>query len=175
MKAKLFISMFLALCLTSMAYSQTNKGNFVVSGSTGLQVVNTKIEGEDGFTIVTLSPSIGYFVADGLSIGADLNLVTTEGETVLSALPSATYYFDTQSQVKPFVGLGIGYSSISIDDSYYGDETFSGLALGANLGMVYLFNKNAGLNLGLQYMRNDFSDLGVQNVFGGMVGFSVFF
>ena len=169
MKIKLFISMMIAISLSSMAYSQTYKGNWIVSGNSSFQVLSSTPEGGDASTTVTLSPSIGYFVANNLAIGASVSLQSTEGTTIYSILPTASYYFETQSQIRPFVELGIGYASISADD-----ENFGGLAVGAGAGIMYLFNQNVGLNVGLQYLRNDF-DLGVINTFGGAMGFSIFF
>lgn len=169
MKIKLFITMMIAVSLFSMAYSQIHKGIWIVSGNSSFQVSSTTPEGGDASTTVTLSPSIGYFVANNLAIGASVSLQSTEGTTVYSILPTASYYFETQSQIKPFVDLGLGYANISADG-----DNFGGLALGAGAGIVYLFNQNVGLNVGLQYLRNDF-DVGVINTFGGMMGFSIFF
>ena len=90
--------------------------------------------------------------------------------TAISILPTASYYIESQSQIKPFIDLGIGYSSISDDE-----DTYGGLAIGAGVGIMYEFNKNVGLNIGLQYLRSDYSEIGVANTIGGMIGFSIFF
>ena len=173
MKIRSFVLLVFAICFSAMAYSQTYKGNWVVSGSSSLQIMNMKPEGGDASTTVTLTPSVGYFIADNLSLGASLSLLSTEDLTTISALPTATYYFETGSNVKPLISLGIGYASISFDDGY-DDDTYGGLALGVGAGMVFLINQNVGLNIGIQYSRNDF-DYGVVNTFGGVLGFSVFF
>ena len=170
MKIKSIILLFLFVCLSSVSYSQTNKGNWIVSGSTSLQITNNKPEYGDGVTTVILNPSVGYFVANNFSIGAMMSLFSADGSTAISVLPTASYYLGTQSQVKPFIDLGIGDSSISADD-----DTYGGLAIGAGLGIMYELNRNVGLNIGLQYLRNDYDRIGVTNSFGGMIGFSVFF
>lgn len=173
MKIKSFILVVFAICFSTMAYSQTNKGNWIVSGSTSLQIMNVKPEGGDASTTVTLTPSVGYFIVDNFSLGANLNLLSMEDLTTISVLPTATYYFETNSYVKPLISLGIGYASMSLDDGY-DDETFGGLALGVGAGMVLMLNQNVGFDIGIQYLRNDF-DYGIVNTFGGVLGFSVFF
>ena len=171
MKVKSIILVLFIVCVSSASYSQTNKGNWIVSGSSTLQVTNNKFEGgDDGATTVILSPSIGYFVANNLSLGVAMTLMTSEGTTAISVLPTASYYIETQSQLKPFIDLGIGYSSISDDE-----DTYGGLAIGAGVGIMYELNKNVGLNIGLQYLRSDYSEIGVANTIGGMIGFSIFF
>lgn len=169
MKARLLISVLFAICISSVAFSQTNKGNWIVSGSSSLQVISTNPEGGESSTTVTLSPSVGYFVANGLSIGANVNLLSRKGYTTFSILPTASYYLKTNSPVHPYFQLGVGYSSIS-----YESVSKGGLALGSGIGAMYLLNKLVGVNLGVQYTRSNY-DGAVNNTFGGVIGFSVFF
>ena len=169
MKKKLFMAMTLILSMSSMVFAQTQKGNWILSGNSSLQVSSTKPEKGESTTTVILNPSVGYFVANNLAVGAGVSLRADEGSTHFSVLPTASYFFESQSQVKPFAQLGIGYSSIS-----NGDNTYGGLALGAGAGIVYLLNRNVGINLGLQYMRSDY-DGAINNTLGGIIGLSVFF
>ncbi len=169
MKSKLVL--FVAILLvSSFSFAQTQKGNWIISGNSSLQVMNAKPEqASSGVTTVTLNPSVGYFVIDGLAVGAGVTLVSAEGSTVFAVLPTASYYFQTASSVKPYLQLGVGYGSLKS-----GGNSLGGLALGAGGGIVYLINKNVGLNAGLQYVRGDY-DGNVTNTFGGVLGFSLFF
>ena len=169
MKSKVIL--FLAMILvSSLSFAQTQKGGWIISGSSSLQVMSSKPEGiSSATTTVTLSPSVGYFIADGLAVGASLNLITSEGSTIFSVLPTASYYFQTLTQVRPYLTIGVGYGSLDT-----GNYSAGGLALGAGGGLVYLINQNVGLNVGLQYLRGDYGG-NVTNTFGGLLGFSIFF
>ncbi|WP_294083704.1 outer membrane beta-barrel protein [Proteiniphilum sp. UBA5384] len=164
------ILLFAVISVSSLSFGQINKGNWIVSGNSILQVSSSKVEGwGSSTTTVVFSPSVGYFVTDGLSVGISASILNTEGSTLYSVLPSASYYFDNQSNIKPFIEVGIGYGGLSEDG-----ESIGGLALGAGAGIMYLINKNIGLNLGFQYLRGDYDGL-INNTFGGTIGFSLFF
>ena len=167
MKTKAFILSAIVL-LSSVAFSQTEKGKWTVSGNTSLQILNSS-NGDDNSTTVTLNPSAGYFVANNLAVGASLALTSQEGASSFSILPTAIYYFPTASQVKPYLQAGIGYGNVKVSGFSMG-----GLAIGGGAGIAYFINKNVSLDLGLQYLRNDY-DGGILNTFGGVVGFSLFF
>lgn len=169
MKSKIIL-LFAVISFSSLSFGQINKGNWIVSGNSTLQVSSSKVEGwGSSTTTVVFSPSVGYFVIDGLSVGISANVLNSEGSTIYSILPSASYYFQTQSNVKPFMEIGIGYGGISVDS-----ESAGGLALGAGAGIMYLINQNIGLNFGFQYLRGDYDGI-VNNTFGGTLGFSIFF
>lgn len=169
MKSKIIL-LVAAISFSSLSFGQINQGNWIVSGNSTLQVSSSKVEGvNSSSTTVVFSPSIGYFVVDGLAVGISGSVLNSEGSTIYSVMPSASYYFQTQGNVKPFVQVGVGYGGISVDG-----ESAGGLALGAGAGIVYLINQNIGLNLGLQYLRGDYDGL-VNNTFGGAIGFSIFF
>lgn len=169
MKTKILILMTAAFCFSSLAFSQTNKGNWIVSGNSSLLITNTTQERGTGSTTVIFSPSVGYFFMDGIAIGVDANLISSGGSSLFSILPTAAYYFKTAGALKPFVQVGLGYSSSKSHNTSHG-----GLAVGAGAGALYLLNERVGINLGLQYLRNDY-DGTVSNTLGGLLGFSIFF
>ncbi|MDD2512009.1 MAG: outer membrane beta-barrel protein [Proteiniphilum sp.] len=168
MKSKIVL-LLVVISFSTLSFAQTNKGNWIVSGNSSLQVSSSKLEGAgSSTTTVVFNPSLGYFVTDGLAVGASVNLLSSDGTTVYAILPAVSYYFQTQSQVKPFVEVGIGYGGISADS-----DSSGGLVLGADAGIVYLINQNIGINLGMQYLRGDYDGF-VNNTFGGVLGFSIF-
>lgn len=69
----------------------------------------------EGESLVTLSlaPSLGYFVADGveLSVAPELGVTSSDGDTdvVLSLLAGPSYHFATGDSVVPFIGASAGF------------------------------------------------------------------
>lgn len=196
-----------AVALFGLSNAQMTKGDWVISGNTGLgfnaQSSTVKANGEsnDGPKIsnFSITPSVGYFVIDGLAVGIDLgfnsNTNKYDGDkvtnTTFSVMPTATYYFNTGSKFFPFVGAGIGYASnktkykISsgvIDPLLWdADTTQDGLAWKAKAGVTYMATPSLGINLGLgfdqfytkeTYLKTEVKT--TRNNFGVNVGFSYF-
>lgn len=172
-----------AVALFGAMNAQTEKGSWVIGGSTtlGFNSLNTtyKYQGQstDGpkVSTITITPSVGYFVIDKLAIGLDLGFtsITTKEEEVymnttytykntistFSVLPTATYYFKSGSNVLPYLGVGIGYSSSKTKDSSSAssntsEESIGGFAWKAKGGVTFLLSPSIGLDLGLSYMAN---------------------
>jgi outer membrane protein len=193
-----------AVALFSAVSAQMEQGSWIISGKTGIEfnAVNTKYEAEgmsfDGAKVNTfnITPSVGYFAVDNLAIGVDLGYTSTkttfnndqlginfEDETSLfSVMPNATYYFIPGSVVRPYLGAGIGYGSLTSADFFNeGNTTKGGLLWGAKGGMVYLLNNRIGIDFGVGY--NSFTTKEtvegteintVANGFGVNAGFSLF-
>ena len=197
---KLFV--ISALALFGLANAQIEKGTWLIEGKTGLGFnnVSTQLkkgnESIDGPKVSTfsISPNVGYFVADNLAIGLELNYlsITTksksyigyrlterseeESKNTLTLLPNLTYYFPTSTNLKPYIGAGIGFGSITEKD-WEGKETASGFAWGAKGGAVYMLNNSIAFNLGLSYgqlslERNNITNKA--NTFGANAGISIF-
>lgn len=174
------ISIFAAVTLLTLlgatnAVAQTEKGNFVISGSSSFSVVNSSIEKIDhsSTTTITLSPSFGYFVTNNVAIGLDVSLISISGSTSYGVRPTVSYYLNNGNRFIPKASLGIGYAGTSIDDVNVG-----GLSINAGLSGVYMMMRNVGLSIGLVYERNMYSFEGIklnQNNFGGAIGFEIFF
>ncbi|SHF27606.1 OmpW family outer membrane protein [Chryseobacterium takakiae] len=196
-----------AVALFGLANAQMTKGDWVISGNTGMGFnninTNTKVNGtkydETKVSSFSVTPSVGYFVIDGLAVGIDLgfntNTTKSDGSKVtlstFSVMPTATYYFNTDSKFFPFVGAGIGYASTktkfnisnAIADPllWSGDTTTDGLAWKAKAGVTYMATQSLGINLGLGfdqfYNKETYSGIDYKttsNTFGVNVGFSYF-
>lgn len=189
-----------ALALFAAVNAQTEKGSWVIGGSTtvGFNNVSTKHSAgnssstEPSVSTFTLTPSVGYFVQDKLAVGLDLGFVSMsqkDGDdkytvNTLSAMPTATYYFKSATNLVPYLGAGVGYASTKMTEKYNGNsesETVDGLAWKAKGGLVYLINQNIGVDVGASY--NQFSNketvMGTDykttvGTFGINLGFSVF-
>lgn len=194
-----------AVALFGLANAQMEKGSWIVSGKTGIgfNSATTKYEGSgqsiDGPKVSTFSitPSAGYFVANNIAIGVDLGFNSTkttfknsllqidfvEKTSLFSILPNATYYFSTGNNVRPYLGAGIGYGSMTSTSFYNENETTNGgLLWGAKGGLVYLLNSNVGLDLGATYSSFKTKESvettevkTIANAFGVNAGISIFF
>lgn len=195
------------MALFGLSNAQMTKGGWVISGNTGLGFnttsSTTKANGksEDGPKIskFSITPSVGYFVINGLAVGIDLGLDNEtnkyDGDKVtntrFSVMPTATYYFQTGTKFFPFLGVGIGYAtnktkynfSNSIVDPLLFDEnrTEDGLTWKAKAGVTYMATQSLGVNLGLGfdqfYTKNTYYNREVKTTrsnFGVNVGFSYF-
>ncbi|OBW42353.1 OmpW family protein [Chryseobacterium sp. MOF25P] len=199
---KLLLAGAIALC--GLSNAQMSKGDWVISGNTGMGFnnVNTtfKAEGqsEDGPKVSTFSvtPSVGYFVIDKLAVGIDLGFTTAttkyDGEktttTSFAVMPTATYYFANDSKFVPFLGAGVGYASVknkaSVDFmgvSESEEVTTDGLAWKVKGGVTYMATQSLGINLGVGFdqFSNKESYEGIDlktkvSTFGVNVGFSYF-
>lgn len=189
---KLFV--LSALALVGLANAQTEKGSWVVSGSTNIGFNNStnkvKFDGRsvDGpkTTSFNITPSVGYFVANNIAIGVDLSFTAakttntqyifdqevsfdTKSNTII-VMPNATYYFKSASKVMPYLGAGIGYFSNTTkypsDFSTNNEVKFTtdGLAWGAKGGIVFLVTPSVGIDLGLAYVNTSDKEDDVKNV-----------
>ncbi len=188
--------------------AQMQKGTWVVGATSnlGFNSVNTSVkysgngvsETEDGPTVntFTFNPSVGHFIIDNLAVGLDfgyVNVSTEEGGdkmimNTVSVLPTGTYYFYNEGKVIPYLGAGIGYSAITAKEKYSGStysETYDGLTWKGKGGIVYLINKNIGIDLGLsynqftnketeEYMGNTYTTKSRVGTLGANVGFTLF-
>ncbi|OPB87247.1 OmpW family outer membrane protein [Elizabethkingia occulta] len=195
MKKNLLLGAFALLGFAASA--QTEKGSWVVGGSTsiGFNNVSTKVKSDnttfDGPKVntFTIAPSAGYFVIDKLSVGLDLAYTnaTTKYDgakttsNTFAILPTATYYFTDNTVIKPYLGAGIGYASNTEKEEYRGKSnkyTVDGFAWKVKGGFAYFFTPSIAADLGLSYSQFSNKDNGVRtnvNTFGVGVGLSVFF
>lgn len=176
--------------------AQTQKGNWVVEGSTSLGFTTGKSTYKAGSaeadgpktTVISFNPAAGYFVMDNLAIGAELGLASiTQKEddykytsSTFSIMPGATYYFTAGENIKPYLGANLGYGS---QKEKLDDDTVSGggFAWKVRGGMAFFFKESIAVNLGLSYsqMTYDYSEDGFDYKetyapFGLTVGFSFF-
>ncbi|ASW73371.1 membrane protein [Chryseobacterium piperi] len=193
-----------AVALFGLSNAQMTKGDWVISGNTGLGFNNVsttiKVAGQsvDGPKVNTfsVSPSVGYFVIDKLAVGIDLGFLTATTKfqgikattTNFSVMPTATYYFVNDSKFVPFLGAGIGYSSVKnkgnadiMGVSASDETTTDGLAWKVKGGVTYMATQSLGVNLGVSYdqfsNKEKYMNMDVKTnvkTFGVNVGISYF-
>lgn len=183
------------LLLSAITFAQTEKGKFMVSGRSSLDLTysKTKFEGtnltQDTYNF-TVAPALGYFVIDNLGVSLQTSYGVKDGKTdnqmsQFAIMPGVVYYVPTGSVFRPFVQLGGGYVNIStktpLASGGKATNSFNGYTWAGGVGIAFFVKKNISLELAGQYasVRTSFSgDSSIQmNIdgFGGSIGFSLFF
>ncbi len=91
---------------------------------------------------------VGYFVIDGLEVGADTSLLFSDGPFLAHVSPQVRYAFDTKTPVLPYVGAFYRHF-------FVGDGLPDLDALGARAGLFVLSGGAFfGLGLGWQTLLN---------------------
>ena len=184
MKKILVLSLGLAMLLSLGAEAQTfaKKGIIetggVVSFSSNTAVANGNSASNSTSTF-TISPNAGYFIMDGLQLGAVISFTSVSysgnSTTMFAGYPQVQYYFDTQSKVYPFLGAFIGYNTISNGGSA------SGIIWGGHGGVAIQVANNVLIKFAAYYDQSTLNPSGSTggrngyNEFGIQGGFSVFF
>jgi outer membrane protein len=205
MKNVLFTALFVLSLYTGALAQATQEGNVLIGTTTqlvgglfgssigpnsaGFAIINSKasIDGNktDGInlTAFNISPTVAFFVADGLAIGGNLSFAylkvedVDDASTAIAIGPLARYYIDLDN-VKPFLqaNLSVGRSSDGSDD--IDKDNVLGLGLGA--GAAFFFNDHVSLDLMLGYNHDRSTNLenddrtALLNTFGLAIGFSFF-
>ena len=183
---KSFIPTLLLMFFCSSVIAQTNKGNFVLSGNTNLNVLfsNTSV-GTDSIETgkikdnqFAFTAAAGYFLIDNLTAGISATYsydYTTSkpgmyGESsvgtitqAFTIMPQVNYYLPVQGKLKPFVGIGVGYLWLEQKDSRVNENenkvySMSGTSLSGGAGLSYFINQSVSFDLGFQYYHNHLKD-----------------
>jgi hypothetical protein len=152
------------------------QGNWMIGGSVGSLGYSFESESFN----IQVNPRAGYFVSDGVAIGAQANLSfrTSDGETGSSnewgygIAPFVRYYFPGGASA---TGRFFGQGDIGIGGSSAGDNV--SLNLGLNAGYAHFITQTVALEVmaGYNYSKaNISSDLGKQSGLGVAVGFQIY-
>lgn len=148
------------------------QGNWMVGGSIGS--IGYSFEGKS-FN-AALQPRAGYFVSDGLAIGAQANvgLITVkdaEDNWTYGIAPFVRYYFpNAGSSTGRFFGQGdIGISGSSVGKG-------ASLAVGANLGYAHFITRTVALEatFGYNYSKANINTGSGASGLGVGVGFQIY-
>ena len=165
MKKFLFI---VAVALTSVGYAQTDKGDWMVGSDLALSYesakTTTKYDGDKrGDTTIStfkVTPNLNYFIVDNLALGLGLSYSNRKikgqdgSKDSFTVVPNVHYYFPLDTNLKPFIGAGVGYK-IRYDGKEDVDK-WNGLTVGGKLGIAYFVNNGAALT---GYVGYDFDNL----------------
>lgn len=174
---KIFLTVYLGLCLSFFSTAQTYKGNWLVGGTGNLHL-GTKNKG----TLLMLSPRFGVFAANNLAVGAivPIALYAYQGSTTSSfgLSPFVRAYFGP-NPTQFFVEARIGYQyySFNADNKDFNDyaNTFT---YGLGLGVTRYITEQVGLELLVSYDESGNNDaiLNTSNLTGinFNVGFQIY-
>ncbi len=140
------------------------RGNVSIGGTANIS--STGYEDSDRLTEVTISPSVGYFITDGLMIGANLSFTSlSNGDDTQSLFgigPGLTYFFGQPgASVYPHVGAAVAFETGSGDYSAFGGEVFA--------GALFMVARNVGIT-GQAFGQFVSADVGGGSVTGNSFG-----
>jgi len=169
--SKITFCAIVLLFVISLTYGQTERGNIMLGGSSnlGFNASSNKVTFEGNSqdngknTSFNLSPKAGYFIIDGLAIGASIPLSSTtfkdndnnkSTSTSISFSPFARYYFGGNN-IRPFVqgNIGVGSGKTEFDSSTFRSvESDTNLfSYGATGGIALFLNDKVSLDVGVGY------------------------
>lgn len=147
MSPRLLAAACAALLLAPAAFAQDTgfpiqRGNIMIGGNFEFSSEGQE-DVDDRATVISVSPSLGYFIADGLMIGGSLSLNhASVGDNSFSSFgigPEIAYFFGGPgARMYPYVGAGVAY--------IVGSDDFSALGGEVDAGVVFMVARNVGLN-----------------------------
>ncbi|MFD2741862.1 MULTISPECIES: hypothetical protein [Sphingobacterium] len=149
------------------------QGNWMVGGSVGS--LGYSFEGES-FNI-QLNPRAGYFISDGIAIGAQaalgLQTVSGDGDNVWNygISPFVRYYFPEGSSS---TGRFFGHGNVGIGGSSRGDG--ASFEAGIAGGYAHFITRNVALEttLGYNYSKANLNSAGGASGLGVSLGFQIY-
>ena len=161
-------------------------GTIELSGTIGFASQTISLSGSSASSTITtfsLGPNFAAFVTDAFFLGVTgavgqifySQSIGGVSATQLSLFASPGFAFDTGGAVFPYVAGLIGYGSLSS-----GSASISGIGFGGRGGIKFAIADGALLDLGLQYLSQNYSQSGSSSTltygtFSVVAGFSVFF
>jgi len=156
------LTLILSMMMVALAANaQTEKGKTFISAASELNFSNSTITveydneemGDKDASNFSLSPTIGYFVADGFAIGVSLNIENSKEDDYtsnsVSIGPIAKYYIG-QSDVKPYIQGGFYFGS-QTEDIDSEEAKFDVMSWDIGGGVAFFLNDFASIDAGLGY------------------------
>jgi hypothetical protein len=155
--SKYVVLIAILLIVHSNVNAQTEQGRIGISGSLSIGTSDYSNSLPRSYNI-SASPSILYFIYDGLAItpGATFNFTSTtdyssHSESVTAGL---AYYFGTSS-LKPFISASVGTYHYHYTSSY-SHSIYDVLSFIGNGGLAYFFSNSVALTGNLRFIYYDY-------------------
>lgn len=140
MKKTFIIISVLGIFICS-SFAQFNTGTKSVSGT--ISWSKNTYDGEDEVSLLTIAPSIGYFVMDNIAVNGSLNMLTLsyegESESITGFGIGAKYYVNN-------LYAGASYNSLKYED----EDALNSLLIEG--GYLYGINESVFLDVGIDYL-----------------------
>ncbi|MEJ8757279.1 outer membrane beta-barrel protein [Pontibacter sp. H259] len=166
MKKLLAIAIF--SIVSTSAFAQTSQGSIAISGAFGISKTTQDNAAEINQFTVNIAPSVGYFVRDGLEVGAAVGFSHTAADQLtydssgfgtfktttntFSFVPYITKYFLLSEKVAftghAFAGISAGTGKISFDSDFSpnADLKLSGVQIGVSPGLSFFPTEKIGIS-----------------------------
>ncbi|MBN8821639.1 MULTISPECIES: outer membrane beta-barrel protein [unclassified Spirosoma] len=146
-----FITLTLLVFGVSSAMAQTERGGRLM----GVNVGNITIPTSGGSgTIISLQPTYGWFVGDGLALGAGIPFLNVSSNgtraTQIGIAPFLRYYIGS-SQIKPFLGASVGVINSSSSFNGGNSDSSTDALYSFTGGVAFFINRSVSFDLGLTY------------------------
>ncbi|MBR8534372.1 outer membrane beta-barrel protein [Carboxylicivirga sediminis] len=160
MKKILLIVLMMAGVAINLS-AQTEKGKVFIMGSSDLSLTSTTMTleydgeeiGDADLSSFNFTPTIGYFVADGLAMGLSFNIENSKQDDITSNSllvgPMARYYIGS-SNVKPFVQAGYYFGS-QTEENDVDESKAKATAWDIGGGAAAFINEFASIDFSLGY------------------------
>ncbi len=188
---KILLTVLIVTGWAISSIAQTQKGKVFISGSSDLSLSSTTMTleydgeelGDADMSSFSFTPTVGYFVADGLALGLSLNIDNSKQDDIttnsLLIGPIARYYIGS-SNVKPFIQAGYYFGSQTEEDDVEEIEAKAS-AWDVGAGAAVFINDFASFDFSLGYGGGSFTNkedeknkLKVKGI-AVSVGFSLYF
>lgn len=170
---KVFLGALIAL--SAITQAQTTKGTWLLGGGAGFSSTST---GDVKESSVALSPNLGYFVMDNLSVGgsAMVSSVKPDGgdaTTTFAIGPSVRYYFTSLgAKTKLFANGSFGMGSSKTGSG----DPVNVTAWALSAGPAIFLNQSVALEVAVGYSSAKVKDAAdATNNLGVSVGFQIHF
>lgn len=167
MKNLVLLFVFFVLSFIQIGKSQTEKGTFLLGGNASFQSIDEQ-------SVLSISPNIGYFVANKFVVGLNAGITTLENISVFSLGPYVRGYFLTSEKGSLFASAGFNYANVKFNDI---SESETGYSIGA--GYAVFLNPSVALEFGANYSKLGSSQSGIASsdvgVFSINAGFQIHF
>lgn len=160
----------LMLVTFAVSFAQTEKGRLLAGAQVGNLTFPT---GGGGGSIVSVQPTVGWFLVDNLALGIGIPLFTAGNSnfrtTQIGATPFLRYYVGKKN-VRPFLNLsgGVINSTVSSNFTGGGRESSTEGIYSVGAGLAFLLNRYVSFDLGLSYTGGQTTTVG--SIFGGANG-----
>ena len=174
MKINTLLIVLACILVSTFGYSQTEKGSMLLGGNFNIGV--STVDDNSVFNF-GLSPNIGFFVIDNLTIGGAIGVNVRSAETFtnssFSIVPEVRYYFPPLTdKIYAFATAGGGFftSRTNFDLTSMANATESGFITNLGVGAAFFLTDNVALEA---IFRHNFTKIedninGIVNL--GLVG-----
>lgn len=142
--------------ITTAVYSQTSTGNMMIGGGILFSSSSHQSGSANDAASFTFFPSFGYFISDGLAVGADLSVSSSRngtgaGKSVSSGFgfgPFVRYYKFTSNENFAFFGnASLTFSTSKFDPPWEDVTRGNGIGFNVSPGAAFFFNEHWAMEM----------------------------